>query len=45
MASNIPEGIGREHILAGIQDFENGRPHPFADSIKYDLRKNEKEYI
>jgi hypothetical protein len=33
----IPDGITREHILAGIADFQDGYPHDFGPSTRYDL--------
>lgn len=34
---SIPHGITRDHILAGISDFEGGYPHDFGRSTTYDL--------
>ena len=33
----IPNGITRGHILSGIKDFNDGRPHQFKPSTFYDL--------
>jgi len=40
----IPHGITREHVLAGIEDFEAGVAHHFGPSTKYDLLVNEERY-
>jgi hypothetical protein len=37
MADRIPDGITAKDVRAGIEDFKNGVPHSFEDSISYDL--------
>lgn len=37
MSNRIPNGIGREHIVAAIRDLDKGAPHAFGDSTGYDV--------
>jgi len=37
MPDQIPEGITREDVLSGINDFQKGVSHSFKDSTGYDL--------
>jgi 5-methylcytosine-specific restriction protein B len=40
----IPEGITRDHVLAGIEDYESSFPHEFGPSTTYDLVHGGKRY-
>jgi hypothetical protein len=40
----IPKGITRADILAAIQDYDAGVPHPYRPSTKYDLRHRGRLY-
>jgi predicted HNH restriction endonuclease len=40
----IPEEITRSHILSGIKDFNDGRPHQFKPSTFYDLLYEGRRY-
>jgi 5-methylcytosine-specific restriction protein A len=44
MANGIPDGIGREHILAALDDLETGVEHLFGDSTRYDLLHDGRRY-
>ena len=35
--SKIPPGIEREHVLGAIGDFQQGVPHEFGESTKFDV--------
>jgi hypothetical protein len=37
LASILPTGIGREHILAALEDLRAGIKHPFGRSVDYDV--------
>lgn len=40
----LPDGIKREHLLAGIADFEHGVEHEFRDSTTYDVLHEGRRY-
>lgn len=40
----IPKEITRDHILSGINDFNDGRPHQFKPSTFYDLLYEGRRY-
>ena len=44
MPEQIPEGITREDVLQGIEDFKDRVPHRFKDSISYDLLHEEERF-
>ena len=37
MSNNIPSGIMRRHILAAIEDLDEGVSHAFGESTGYDV--------